>query len=52
MGLVYDASSTVGTLAAITVDVTGGVTVSKAAGGTFTGGTNNSYLRAMLFWII
>jgi hypothetical protein len=51
-GLVYDASSTVGTLASILIAASGMVTITKADGGTFTGGSNNSHLRAMLFWII
>jgi hypothetical protein len=53
VGIVYDANVLVtGTMVSIIVDTSGGVTFSKVAGGTFTGGSNNSYIRAMLFWII
>jgi hypothetical protein len=53
VGIVYDANVLVtGTMVSIVVDTGGGVTFSKVAGGTFTGGSNNSYARAMLFWII
>jgi hypothetical protein len=51
VGFVYDASSTVATLCVYSFDVAGGVTISKASGGTFTGGANNSYIKGMFNWI-
>lgn len=52
IGEVYDNSASAAVVADINITATGVVTVSKSAGGTFTGGTNTNYLRFQAAWFI